>query len=102
MRLKKYRSIEMLVERIYDKACEHPTVEQLFIAMAVKHLTKKQKQVWELHQFDRLTQDEIATRLGKARTTVLTQIHQAERRIKKWCANHMKTYEMLKEKQKEI
>ncbi len=99
MRKRKYINVELLVERIYDKGSEHPTVEQLFIAMAVKHLTKKQKKVWELHQYDRLTQDEIARKLGKARTTVLTQIRQAETRIKKWCAGHMETYELLKSKE---
>lgn len=97
MRQGKYRSMDMLVEKIYDEGCEHPTVPQLFIQMAVKHLTKKQMQVWELHQYDRLTQDEIATKLGKARTTIQTQIHQAEKRIKKWCASHMETYYLLKE-----
>ena len=91
--------MELMVEKIYDAGCEHPTVEQVFILMAVKHLTKKQKQVWEFHQYDRLTQDEIATKLGKARTTILTQIRQAERRIKRWCMDHMETYQLLKEKQ---
>ena len=99
MRQGKYISMETLVEKIYDEACEHPTTEQLFIQMAVKHLTRKQKKVWELHQYDRLTQDEIATKLGKKRTTVLTQIHQAERRIKKWCLAHMETYRVLQERQ---
>ena len=101
MRIRKYINVDILVEKIYDSACEHPTVEQLFIAMAVKHLTKKQKQVWELHQFDRLTQDEIATKLGKARTTVLTQIRQAEARIKRWCVAHVKVYEVLKARQRD-
>ncbi len=77
MRIRKYINVDILVEKIYDKACE-------------------------LHQFDRLTQDEIATKLHKARTTVLTQIRQAEARIKKWCAKHINTYEMLKEKQNYI
>lgn len=98
MRQRKYIDMETLVEKIYDEACEHPTTAELFIAMAVKHLTKKQKQVWELHQYDRLTQDEIATKLHKARTTIETQIHQCETRIKKWCLGHMETYELLKEK----
>ncbi len=100
MRIRKYINVELIVEKIYDEACEHPTVEQLFIQMAVKHLTKKQKKVWELHQYDRLTQDEIAKKLGKARTTVLTQIRQAEARIKRWCASHMEVYEVLKMRRK--
>lgn len=99
MRQGKYTAMETLVEKIYDEGCEHPTVPQMFIEMAVKCLTGKQAEVWELHQYDRMTQDEIATKLGKARTTVETQIKQAEHRIKKWCAGHMEVYELLKKQE---
>ena len=80
----------------YDERCKHPTVEQLFIREATKCLTAKQRAVWEYHNYDRLTQEEIAEKLNKARTTIETQIGQCERAIAKWCKEHKDVYEMLK------
>lgn len=88
--------IENIPEPEYNSDSEQPTPEQLFIRMAAKHLTSIQKQVWQLHNYDRLTQDEIGQRLGKARTTIETQIKQCEQRIARWCKEHMDAYNALK------
>ena len=78
---------------------EQPTVEELFIREAMKHLTEKQRKVWEYYIFEKYTQDEIARILGKKRTTIQTQIAQCEKAITKWCKSHQFVYEMLKAEQ---
>jgi RNA polymerase sigma factor (sigma-70 family) len=80
----------------YDSACEHPTIEQMFMRQAVKYLTPKQKQVWELHNFDRLTQDEIGTKLGISHQAVCKHIRACEARITKYCRDNQGAYEVLK------
>jgi len=81
----------------YDPGSEHPTPEQLFMREAAKHLTAKQKIVWEYHNYDRLTQDEIAIKLGISRTGVQHHIRASETRIQKWCEANISVYEMIKE-----
>ena len=74
----------------------HPSPEQLMLREAVKRLTPAQKKVWDLHNFDRLTQEEIAKKLGKKRTTIQTQIGQCEKKIAKWVKNNLGAYKLLK------
>jgi predicted DNA-binding protein YlxM (UPF0122 family) len=78
-----------------------PSVEELFIREAVKHLTPKQRVIWEYWNLDRLTQDEIALKVGRARTTIQSTIKQCEKSIAKWCAKHQFVYELLKTEYKE-
>lgn len=80
----------------YDSGSEHPTPEQLLVREAAKHLTAKQRVVWELHIYDKLSERAIARKLGKARTTIATQIKQCETRIAKWCKNNMQAYNLIK------
>lgn len=85
------------LEQEYDVNNEHPTPEQLFVREAIKHLTPKQRVVWELYNYDKLSQRAIAIRLGKQRTTIQTQIAQCEARIAKWCKMNMSTYKVIKQ-----
>lgn len=81
----------------YDPGSEHPTPEQLLVREAAKHLTEKQRVVWELHIYDKLSERKIAARLGKSRTTIATQIRQCEARIEKWCKANMSAYRLIKQ-----
>lgn len=88
--------VNSLASKEYDKSTEHPTPEMLLIREASKYLTKKQRQVWEYHNYDRLTHDEIAAKLGKERSTITRTIQAAEKRITRWCKSNMGAYELLK------
>jgi len=85
-----------LIAKEYDKSSEHPTVEQMFIRQAIKFLTPKQRAVWEYHNYDRLTQDEIAEKLNITQQVVGKHIKAIEKRIAKWCKSNMGAYELLK------
>ncbi len=76
---------------------EHPRPEEIMVRQAVRYLTPKQRKVWHLYNYDRLTQDEIATKLGKKRTTIETQIRQCEARIVRWCKSNMAAYNLIKQ-----
>lgn len=75
---------------------QHPTPEQLLVREAAKHLTVRQKQVWELYNYDRFTQDEIGARLGITHQGVAKHIKAIERRIKKWVKGNMAAYNLIK------
>ena len=79
-----------------DNSAMHPSPEQMLLREAVKYLTPKQKRVWELYNFDKLTQDEIAQKLGVRQQTVQESIKAIEARITKWVASNMGAYELLK------
>ena len=80
----------------YDENREHPSVEEMFIRQAVKYLTPKQRAVWEYHNYDRLTQDEIAEKLHISQPVVAKHIKAIEKRIAKWCKSNEGAYKMLK------
>ena len=92
-----FNSLENIPEKEYDPNCEHPKVEQLFIREAVKHLTPKQRVVWEYHNYDRLTQDEIGEKLGITHQAVSGHIRAAQDRIKKWCDYNQSVYDVIRE-----
>lgn len=80
----------------YDASSEHPTPEFMLMRQAVKYLTPKQKKVWELHNYDRLTQAEIGKKLHISQSTVAEHIAACEARITRWCKSNMGVYELLK------
>lgn len=92
-----FNRIDHIPEKEYDDGCEHPTVEQLFIREATKHLTPKQRAIWEYHNYDRLTQDEIGEKLGITHQAVSGHIRAAAERIKKWCDYNQSVYDIIKE-----
>lgn len=88
--------LRSLRAREYDKSSEHPTPEQLLLKEAIKHLTPKQRKVWEYHAYDKLTQDVIAKKLKVSQSMVAQHIAASEARIAKWCKSNMGAYELLK------
>jgi DNA-directed RNA polymerase specialized sigma24 family protein len=85
-----------LREKEYDPGREHPTPEQLLIREAAKWLTTKQKRVWELHNYDKFTQDEIAKKLGVTQQAIQESVKAIEKRIAKWVKGNLGAYELLK------
>ena len=83
-------------ERAQDESRKHPSPEQLLIREAAKYLTVKQKRVWELWNFDKLTQDEIATKLKVSQPMIAQHIAAIERRIARWCKANLGAYKLLK------
>lgn len=75
----------------------HPTPEQSLIREAMKRLTPKQKKIWELYNFDRLTQDEIGKKLKISQQAVTNHIRACEKKIAKWVKNNLGAYELLKQ-----
>jgi predicted DNA-binding protein YlxM (UPF0122 family) len=77
-------------------ASEHPTPEQLLLRMAVdKALMNKQKKVWELYNYDRLTHAEIARKLKVTPSAVTQQIKTIEKQLTKWIQEHKEVYKVL-------
>lgn len=85
----------------YDSACEHPTIEQLFMREAIKHLTPKQKVIWDYHNFDKLTLQAIGKKVGISHQAVARHIEAAKTKIKKWMRMNKVVYELLKSQQKD-
>jgi len=79
---------EFLMQKETDVNVKHPSPEQLLIRQATKYLTAKQRVVWELHNFDKLTQDEIASKLKISQQAVAKHIKACEVRIVKWVKNN--------------
>jgi len=89
--------IEQLPEKPYDENSKHTTPEQLFLREAAKHLTPRQRVIWEYHNYDKLTQDQIGKGCHISHQAVQQHIKACEQRIEKWCKEHMWVYDMLKE-----
>ncbi len=87
---------ETLIAREGPTGEGQPTPEQLLLREAVKHLTKKQQYVWDLWNYDKLTQDEIGKKLGISQPAVAQRIKTIERKITKWVKSNMGAYELLK------
>ncbi len=87
---------ENVPESIYDETKEHPTPEQLLVREATKALTLKQRRIWDMHNYDKLTQDAIAKKLHISQQTVQEHIKACERRITKWCKDNIGAYKLLK------
>lgn len=80
---------------------ENPTLEQLMLREAIKHLTPKQTKLWEMYNYDRFTQEEIASKLKIDRSRISRQISVIEEFIRNWCDSNMTAYELLKERLEE-
>lgn len=78
-------------------AQKHPSPEQLLVREAAKYLTAKQKRVWELYNYDKLTQDEIGAKLGITHQGVAKHIKAIEKRIAKWVKSNIAAYNLIKE-----
>lgn len=58
------------------------------LADALTHLTEKQAEVVQLYYFENLTEQEIADKLGIARTSVQDRLLNAKKKLKKRCTAH--------------
>lgn len=81
----------------YDPQVECPTAEQAMLRQAIRYLTPKQRRVWELYNYDKLTQDEIGARLGITHQAVGKHLKAIEKRVAKWCASNMGAYKLIKQ-----
>lgn len=84
-------------ERPYDENSECPSAEQAMLRQAARHLTSKQRQVWDLYNYDKLTQDEIGVKLGITHQGVAKHIKAIEKRVAKWCKSNMAAYNLIKQ-----
>lgn len=74
----------------------HPTPEQLLMREALKILEPKQLKVWEMWNYNRLTQDEIAKEFKVSRQAIAKQIKVIEGLLAKWVKSNMGAYQLLK------
>jgi RNA polymerase sigma factor (sigma-70 family) len=79
-----------------QKKSAHPSVEQTMIRMALESLTDKQRQIWDMHNYEKLTQDEIARKLGIKQQSVEQQLGSIEKKVTKWCKLNRGAYLLLK------
>ena len=76
----------------------YPTEEQAILRLAAdRALNEKQKKIWEYWNYDRLTQREIGIKMKLSRESVMQYIHTIEKKLAKWCKEHMEVYNLLKE-----
>lgn len=75
---------------------KQPKAQEILFRMAVDHLTPRQHTIWDMWNYDRLTQDEIAKRLNMKRQNVAASIAAIEERIKKFIKLNMGAYLLLK------
>jgi predicted DNA-binding protein YlxM (UPF0122 family) len=77
---------------------EHPSPEQLMLREAVsKALLNKQRRVWELFNYDRLTHAEIAKKLHVTPSAITQQIRTIEKQLQRWIQEHKEVYQIIKE-----
>ena len=75
----------------------HPTPEQLLIREAVNNaLMNKQKRVWEMYNYDRLTHAEIAKKLKVTPSAITQQLKTIDKRLTKWVREHQDVYDVIK------
>lgn len=80
---------------------EHPLPEQLLMRQAVKEsLTTIQRNIWEMYNYDRLTQNEIAKRYSITQEAISQRIGTIERRLMKYCKEHKKLIKAINEASK--
>lgn len=75
---------------------KHPTIQQTMFKMALESLTVKQKRLWDMYAYDRLTQEEIAGKLGIKQQTVEQSIKRVETKIAKYVRHNRAAYMLLK------
>jgi DNA-directed RNA polymerase specialized sigma24 family protein len=80
----------------------NPTIAETMFRMAVeKALTVKQREAWELFNYDRMTEEEIARKLRISRRSTRSRLDGAKYSIKMWCEANMHIYDLIKSQQQE-
>jgi predicted DNA-binding protein YlxM (UPF0122 family) len=78
---------------------KQPKAEEILFRMAIDHLTERQRKIWEMWNYDRLTQDEMALKLKIRRQSVAESISKIEDKIKKFVTINKGAYILLKMEQ---
>jgi DNA-binding CsgD family transcriptional regulator len=66
---------------------------------AVKSLTPKQRQIWEYASLEKLTQDQIAKKLGVSQPSVFKHLKVAKKSIQEWGRMYKVVLAIVKEHQ---
>lgn len=74
----------------------HPTIEELMLREALRHLTARQKMIWEYWNFDKWPQSRIASKLDISQQAVDKTLKSIARRVERWIKSHEQVYETLK------
>ena len=75
---------------------EQPTPEQFLIREAAKRLTAKQTIIWELHNYEQLSNVDIAHKLSVSPQGIGRHLKAIERKIKKFVKSNLAGYNLLK------
>jgi RNA polymerase sigma factor (sigma-70 family) len=77
---------------------EHPTPEQAMLRQAIEQaLMTKQRKVWEMYNYDRLTFVEIAKKMKVSESAIRQQVNTIEKQLTKWIQEHQEVYLAIKE-----
>jgi len=86
------------LEAIEQTDHRYPTAEESMLRLALERtLSPKQKKMWEMWNFDKLTQPEIAKKLRMSQQAVSQQIKTIEKQAQKWIMSHQQLYGILKD-----
>lgn len=89
-----YEDIEAHLEEM--RKAKHPSIQQTMLKIALDTLTPKQKKLWDMYAYDRLTQEEIAEKLGIKRQSVAESITKIEAKVAKYVKHNRAAYMLLK------
>lgn len=85
-----------------ERQRRHPTVEQLFMQEAIKSLSPVQQTIWDMVNYDRLTQAEIGQRLEISQQGVAKHLKNIEAKVKDYVKRNKGVYKALKMEQGEV
>lgn len=87
-----------LLPEIEMYANKYPNAEEALFRMGIDRLlTPEQKQIWEYWNYDRLTQEEIASKTHSEQSLIAKKIKTIEKQLTKWCREHLEIYHLLQE-----
>ena|ERR1700693_2331740 len=72
---------------------QHPIPEMMLLREAIaKGLTHKQRELWYMYAYNKLTQEEIAKKLNVSQPAINQRIKTAEKAIVRYCKKHKNKY----------
>lgn len=76
----------------------HPSPEMMLIREAIaKALNNDQREIWEMHAYDKLFDIEIAKKLKVTQQAISKRLKVIEHKIIQYCQDHRQAYAALKE-----
>jgi RNA polymerase sigma factor (sigma-70 family) len=91
---------EYMEEIMSEEIKKQPNVEEMMIRMALEELTPRQRVIWELYNFDRFTQEEIAKKFGVRLRTIESTLTKITLKVAKWCKLNRGAYMLMKLEQR--